>query len=304
MRSYGTIHREKSAKKELRVLPNVIQRSLTLDDIPDLVALSKEVDWPDYNAEELTSLLTNGHFTGFTTTDGQVISCAGLFQYDSVASIGAVIVSETHRGLGLARQMIDTLLRHSDPSVPVVLTATVQGQPVYEKIGFQTAGYIHTYKAQKTNPSALHPSHQIHLFPADETHLPSIERLDEKGAGTNRSNFLIKRMERAAFKLIAKDEHHEITGFAFGVETPANLMIGPLAANDEQTALALIQSLLTSYSGAFRIDMQEETVERLHASLVEAGFTKTNVAHFMMIRGNEKQNDSALLYFLASQAFS
>ncbi|MDG3044100.1 GNAT family N-acetyltransferase [Bacillus sp. B6(2022)] len=130
-------------------MPNVIQRSLTLDDIPDLVALSKEVDWPDYNAEELTSLLTNGHFTGFTTTDGQVISCAGLFQYDSVASIGAVIVSETHRGLGLARQMIDTLLRHSDPSVPVVLTATVQGQPVYEKIGFQTAGYIHTYKAQK-----------------------------------------------------------------------------------------------------------------------------------------------------------
>ncbi|MBR3206686.1 MAG: GNAT family N-acetyltransferase, partial [Bacillus sp. (in: Bacteria)] len=267
-------------------------------------ALSKEVDWPDYNAEELTSLLTNGHFTGFTTTDGQVISCAGLFQYDRVASIGAVIVSETHRGLGLARQMIDTLLRHSDPSVPVVLTATVQGQPVYEKIGFQTAGYIHTYKAQKTNPSALHPSHQIHLFPADETHLPSIERLDEKGAGTNRSNFLIKRMERAAFKLIAKDEHHEITGFAFGVETPANLMIGPLAANDEQTALSLIQSLLTSYSGAFRIDMQEETAERLHASLVEAGFTKTNVAHFMMIRGNEKQNDPALLYFLASQAFS
>lgn len=111
-------------------------------------------------------------------------------------------------------------------------------------------------------------------------------------------------MERATFKLIAKDEHHEITGFAFGVETPANLMIGPLAANDEQTALSLIQSLLTSYSGAFRLDMQEETAERLHASLVEAGFTKTNVAHFMMIRGDEKQNDSALLYFLASQAFS
>lgn len=285
-------------------MANVMQRSLTLDDIPDLIALSKEVDWPDYDAEELTSLLTNGYFTGFTTTDGQVISCAGLFQYDRVASIGAVIVSETHRGLGLARQMIDTLLHQSHHSVPVVLTATVQGRPVYEKIGFHTAGYIHTYKAQKTNPSALHVSEKIHLAPADETHLPAIEALDEKGAGTNRASFLKKRMERSAFRLIAQNEHHDITGFAFGVKTPANLMIGPLAANDEQTALSLIQSLISTDSGAFRLDMQEETAERLHASLVAAGFTKTNVAHFMMIRGNEKQNDPALLYFLASQAFS
>ncbi|MDR0124702.1 GNAT family N-acetyltransferase [Bacillus zhangzhouensis] len=285
-------------------MTNVIQRSLTLDDIPDLIALSKEVDWPDYNAEELTSLLTNGYFTGFTTTDGQVISCAGLFQYDRVASIGAVIVSETHRGLGLARKMIDTLLRQSDQRVPVVLTATAQGQPVYEKIGFHTAGYIHTYKAQKTNPSALCVSGEIRLSPADETHLSSIEALDEKAAGTNRSSFLINRMSRAAFRFIAKNQHHETTGFAFGVETPANLMIGPLAANNEQTALSLIQSLISTYSGAIRLDMQEETAERLHTSLVEAGFTKTNKAHFMMIRGKEKQNDPALLYFLASQAFS
>lgn len=293
-----------SAKKELRELENVVQRTLTLDDIPDLIALSKEVDWPDYNAEELTSLLTNGYFTGFSTTDGQVISCAGLFQYDKAASIGAVIVSETHRGLGLARKMIDTLLRRSDQSVPVVLTATVQGQPVYEKIGFKTAGYIHTYKAQKTNPYALQVSDKIHLSPADETHLPSIETLDAKGAGANRSSFLKNRMHRAAFRMIAQNEHHETTGFAFGVETPANLMIGPLTANDEQTALSLIQSLISSYSGAIRIDMQEETAERLHETLVETGFTKTNVAHFMMIRGKEKLNDHALFYFLASQAFS
>lgn len=304
MPSYDTIHIEKSAKKELRELADVIQRSLTLDDIPDLTALSKEVNWPDYNAEELTSLLTNGSFTGFTTATGQVISCAGLFQYDKVASIGAVIVSETHRGLGLARKMIDTLLRQSDQSAPVVLTATVQGRPVYEKIGFHTIGFIHTYKAQKTNPLALQMSDKIHLSPADETHLPSIEALDEKGAGTNRSSFLKKRMERASFRLIAQNEHHETIGFAFGVETPANLLIGPLAANDEQTALTLIQSLISSYPGAIRLDMQEETAERLHTSLIEAGFTKTNAAHFMMIRGNEKQNDPALLYFLASQAFS
>lgn len=286
-------------------MENVVQRTLTLDDIPDLIALSKEVDLPDYNAEELTSLLTNGYFTGFSTTNGQVISCAGLFQYDNkAASIGAVIVSETHRGLYFARKMIDTLLRQSDQSVPVVLTATVQGQPVYEKIGFQTVSYIHTYKAQKTNPSALQVSDKIQLSPADETHLPSIETLDAKGAGANRSSFLKNRMHRAAFRMIAKNEHHETTGFAFGVETPANLMIGPLTANDEQTALSLIQSLISSYSGAIRIDMQEETAERLHETLVEAGFTKTNVAHFMMIRGKEKLNDPALFYFLASQAFS
>jgi hypothetical protein len=266
--------------------------------------LSQEVDWPDYNAEELTSLLTNGYFTGFSTADGQVISCAGLFQYDRMASIGAVIVSKTHRGLGLARKMIDTLLDQCDQSIPVVLTATVQGRPVYEKIGFHTAGYITTYKAQKTTPETLRVSDDIHLSSADESHLPCIEALDEKGAGTNRSSFLKNRMNRAAQRIIAKNEHHEITGFAFGVETPANLMIGPLAANDEITALSLIRSLISSYSGPIRLDMQEETAKRLHESLVEAGFTKTNKAHYMMIRGKEKLNDPALLYFLASQAFS
>ncbi len=111
-------------------------------------------------------------------------------------------------------------------------------------------------------------------------------------------------MDRASFRLIAQNEHHETIGFAFGIETPANLMIGPLTANDEQTALSLIQSLISSYSGAIRLDMQQETAERLHETLVEAGFTKTNVAHFMMIRGKEKLNDPALFYFLASQAFS
>ncbi|WP_342491613.1 hypothetical protein MKX52_05245 [Bacillus sp. FSL R5-0422] len=49
-------------------MTNVVQRALTLDDIPDLIALSQEVDWPDYNAEELTSLLTNGFFnSGWTS---------------------------------------------------------------------------------------------------------------------------------------------------------------------------------------------------------------------------------------------
>ncbi|WP_169056266.1 GNAT family N-acetyltransferase [Bacillus pumilus] len=285
-------------------MTNVVQRALTLDDIPDLIALSQEVDWPDYNAEELTSLLTNGYFTGFSTTDGQVISCAGLFKYDRMASIGAVIVSRTHRGLGLARKMIDTLLDQCDESIPVVLTATVQGRPVYEKIGFHTAGYITTYKAQNPNQEPLRVSDDIYLSPADESHLPCMEALDEKAAGTNRSSFLKNRMNRAAQRIIAKNKHHETTGFAFGVKTPANLMIGPLAANDELTALSLIRSLISSYSGPIRLDMQEETAERLHESLVEAGFTKTNKAHFMMIRRKEKLNDPSLLYFLASQAFS
>ncbi|OLP63673.1 hypothetical protein BACPU_28940 [Bacillus pumilus] len=285
-------------------MANVMQRILTLDDIPDLIALSKEVDWPDYDAEELTSLLTNGSFTGFTTNDGHVISCAGLFQYDHFASIGAVIVSETQRGLGLARKMIDTLLRQSDQNVPVVLTATVQGQPVYEKLGFHTAGYIHTYKAQKTIPSALRLHQKVQLSPADESHLPSIEALDEKATGTNRPTFLKSRMERATYRLIAKNESDEPIGFAFGVETPANLMIGPLVANEEQVALTMIQSMILSYSGAIRLDMQEETAERLHVSLLEAGFHKSNQSHFMMIRGKDKLNDPALLYFLASQAFS
>ncbi|WOP21777.1 GNAT family N-acetyltransferase [Bacillus pumilus] len=169
-------------------MTNVVQRALTIDDIPDLIALSKEVDWPDYNAKNSHLFLTKGYFTVFQPIDG-VISMCGLFQYESLASIGAVIVSETHRGLGLARKMIDTLIGQSDQSIPVVLTATVQGRPVYEKSGFTRLGYIHTYKAQKRTQRLFRVSDDIHLSPADETHLPSIEALDEKGAGTNRSSF-------------------------------------------------------------------------------------------------------------------
>ncbi|WOP21776.1 hypothetical protein R0I01_18020 [Bacillus pumilus] len=94
--------------------------------------------------------------------------------------------------------------------------------------------------------------------------------------------------------------------FAFGVKTPANF--NDWTACRQLMKLTqlfpLIHSLISSYSGAIRLDMQEETAERLHATLVEAGFNETNQSAFYDDRGKRKQDDPALLYFLASQAFS
>ncbi|MGE6630939.1 GNAT family N-acetyltransferase [Bacillus sp. NPDC077027] len=286
------------------MMTNVMQTTLTLDDIPDLLTLSKEVQWPDYSTAELTFLLSNGQFTGFKTAKGQVIACAGLFQYDQMASIGAVIVSETYRGLGLARKMIETLLEQSDQHCPVVLTATALGQPVYEKLGFQTVSHIHTYQSQQPIPSAIEQAERIHVSPYHENEFSAIVAIDQQSVGANRSSFLKSRIDRATFAKIAKENTQETIGFGLGIETPANLIIGPLTAKNKQTALALVHTMISSFSGAVRLDMHEHTANLLHDTLLAAGFVKTSISHFMMLRGNEKRNNENLLYFLASQAFA
>ncbi|CAM3444963.1 GNAT family N-acetyltransferase [Brevibacillus invocatus] len=87
-------------------------------DIPDLLALTKAVEW-DYHAPELHTLYSLGKIYGHRNEKNQLLSCAGVIQYDGHAVIGLVIVHPSCQGMGLGQALMIRCMEEVLADVPM-----------------------------------------------------------------------------------------------------------------------------------------------------------------------------------------
>ncbi len=105
---------------------------LTAQDLPQLGALSENAKW-DHTPEDWQTTLTAGLVFGHRTATGKVVPSAAIFLYgDQLASIGMVMVQSEYQSKGLGRRLMESCLDCvTSPSMPVVLSSTTQGLPLY-----------------------------------------------------------------------------------------------------------------------------------------------------------------------------
>ena len=115
---------------------SVLLRTLTMEDLPGLVALKSAANW-NQTEEDLARVLRiepNGCFG--IEVDGILAASASVVTYgEDLAWVGMVLTLPQFRGRGFARRLMERAVEHAGDR-PTRLDATDMGQPLYESVGF------------------------------------------------------------------------------------------------------------------------------------------------------------------------
>lgn len=273
-----------------------------ISDIPDLIGLSESVGW-DYDFDEIQTILMSGIVYGHRNQFGEVVSSAAIIKYgSSLATIGMVIVHPDYRGLGLGKKVTQVCLDSVLNTQTVMLVATEEGRPMYEKMGFVALGYIHKYISNNYQPHLLEDNVSFTIEKIESSWIPEIIELDKFAFGENRSTFLTVRIAQSKEALAVRNSLGEIVGFGLSIVTPANLILGPIVAPNSEVASHLIHRLVGNYQEKLRIDVPSGNAEFI--SYIEScGFVKVNQPPIMIKNADQLPIRNETLYGIAAQIF-
>ncbi|MGB2994220.1 MAG: GNAT family N-acetyltransferase [Paenisporosarcina sp.] len=273
-----------------------------INDIPDLITLSESVGW-DYDIDEIQTILKSGTAYGHRNQFGEVVSSAAIIKYgSSLATIGMVIVHPDYRGLGLGKTVTQVCLDSVLNTQTVMLVATEDGRPMYEKMGFVAIDYIHKYICNNYQPLLLEDNVSFTIEKIESSWMPKIIELDKFAFGEDRTSFLTLRIAQSKEALAVRNSLGEIVGFGLSIVTPTNLILGPIVAPDSEVASHLIHRLAGYYQEKLRIDVPSGNAKFI--SYIEScGFVKVNQPPIMIKNADQLPIRNETLYGIAAQIF-
>lgn len=272
-------------------------RPLSADDLPAAYQLTQLLKWP-HRLEDWQFVQRIGQ--GVVATDGQaLLGTAMYWTYGAdYASIGLVIVSPTRQGAGIGRTLMTRVLAAVEGR-NVMLNATVEGRPLYEKLGFVATGKIHQHQGTVFQAPLVALPAGERLRPVVATDGPRIAELASRASGMARDAVVAALLEQGAG--IAIDRDGEMTGFALVRRFGRGYAIGPVVAPDAERAKALISHWIGLHSGMFiRIDTPDGT--DLGEWLNELGLNRVDTGVTMVKGTPPKEDPQARLFALVNQA--
>ena len=262
--------------------------------------LSIEAGW-NQTVADWRFMLGAGRGFGCTGPDGKWQASALVLPLgQKLAWISMVLVTRERRrgglGTGLLKRCIDEV-RSADAVAG--LDATEQGRPIYLPLGFRDLYRISRWHFDDVKDTAIHPPTCIGLRPIVPADLSRLALYDRPLTGMERPAILAHLALRQPGRAwISEDAGGKISGFVLGREGLMATSLGPVVADSEAIALALIAKAAASAPGPFIIDVPEAH-RALRAWLEEQG-AKTPRGYTRMTLGEAKGlDDPSHLFALA-----
>lgn len=248
---------------------------LTEADIADALALSISAHW-NQNAADWATMLRLGQGWGLRRRQesGRTVLAAStvVLPYAGFAWVSMVLVLPSHRGHGLAAR----LLRHAlawlgERRLMPVLDATPAGHPVYLKEGFvDTWGFARFRReARPAGSGPVQGAARTRLL--TEADWPAIAALDAPAFGADRLPLLRTLAHRLPAAARVLEDDADLRGYVLGRDGREASQIGPLVADDDAVAAALLADALGAVDGAVYVDLCKNR-EALLPTLREHGF--------------------------------
>ncbi|SAI30358.1 Predicted acetyltransferase involved in intracellular survival and related acetyltransferases [Bordetella ansorpii] len=268
-------------------------------DIPAGWRLSNQEHWP-HRVKDWQAFFALGR--GCVVQAGDDVAGIGMCWQWGVraATLGMVLVSPAHRGQGVGSLLFDALCEMA-PDSTLLLHATPMGERLYERAGFQRVGIVHQCQgivAQDVPTAALPDGAALRLaLPED---LDLLADLDARARGMPRRG-LMQQWQQQATATVMLSDPDGLRGFAMLRRFGKGLIIGPVAADDEGCAKALIAYLANQSQGQFlRVDCDAAT--GLTPWLEASGLAKVSDA-VVMARGAALPVDAGMrLFAIGAQA--
>lgn len=279
----------------------VTLRPMTAADLVQAHVLSAELRWP-HRPQDWEQVFA--HAEGFVAErDGEIVASALRWHWgERHATLGLIIVTPACQGRRVGHRLMTALLDGLDDHT-VLLHATVAGQGLYERLGFERIGEIRQHQgiAQQSPPVELEKGWR--LRPAGVNDAATLAQLDTAARGMPRDAFIADLLAGAETTVILVDDENEARGFGMLRRFGRGHVIGPVVAPDAQTAKTLIAYLAAVNAGNFtRIDIDfdsklAEWVESIGLLRVDAPTTMVRGAPLVV-----SPPGGPTLFAIASQA--
>ena len=271
--------------------------ALSVSDAPRGASLSEEIGWNQNRADWLY-MLSNGFGYGGTDADGNLVGSAMALGYGVFAWVCMVLVSPDWRRRGIATDLMNRVLADLERAGTVAgLDATPDGREVYKHLGFEDIYWIERYWATSVEPGDASRA-AADIAPADADGIAEIAACDSRAFGGGREALLASLMERQPERAFISRQGGSVAGYVLARDGRQATQIGPLVADDPDTAIALAARALAGLDGQAVIDCPAR-----HRALIEwiqaSGFAYQR-PYIRMLRGRSEPLDIAdLVYALA-----
>ncbi|MCK9857009.1 ribosomal protein S18-alanine N-acetyltransferase [Paenibacillus sp. ATY16] len=143
------------------MLSELVFRSMTVADIPSIVAIEHEAFATPWTPEAFKNELTSNMFARYMVMehDGQIIGYGGMWVIVDEAHVTNIAVRADHRGQGLGERLLTELQRTAAFFGANKMTLEVRvsneiAQGLYRKLGFKPSGIRPAYYSDN-NEDAL-----------------------------------------------------------------------------------------------------------------------------------------------------
>ena len=238
----------------------VIGPELNVAELPAAQALVAEAGWNQV-AADWRVFLDFGTVHAVRTRAGQVIATAATLPYgDHLCWISMVLVAGRYRRRGLAtcllRRCLDDI---AAAGLTAALDATAAGQAVYRSLGFEDAWSFTRLAARERPATAELPplSNEIAIRSIDDTAWPALCAYDAAAFAADRSAVLERMRGRMRPAELIAERCGRLAGFVLGRDGRTAAQLGPLIADDDSVALALLARALRGIEGPVCIDLAD-----------------------------------------------
>lgn len=265
---------------------------VTLDErhVADASKLVAEAGW-NQTEDDWRLFLRAGEGIGYVAEDRLVASALALPYGDEFGWISMVLVTPDYRRRGLARRLLDDAIALLERRGRVaVLDATPAGEALYRQIGFEPHFPLHRWQR---GPAAAPAPGGDTVRPAGPADAAAILARDRAVFGGDRSTILSDILGRDSPHVVLRDGR----GFALSRQGRVSRQVGPILAESEDAAIALLSAILAAETGPVFLDVPDNHAG-LASALAALGFTRQRPL-LRMVRGPQRFGDTARLFALA-----
>ena len=274
---------------------------LALADLADAEALVAEAGWNQVAADWRIFLDFGTAYAA--RASGRVIATAATLPYGGrCAWISMVLVSAAHRRQGLATRLLHRCISDITASglVPV-LDATPAGAEVYAPLGFEAAWGFARLASQRRSLEALQTG-GIAIQPITADTWGPLCAYDAVTFGANRSDVLARMRGRLPAANLAAHRDGRIAGMLLGRDGRTSAHLGPLIAEDDAVAQALLAHALARIDGPVYIDVADGKSE-VRCFLETSGFSAQRPFTRMLLGRREGFDDGSRTYAVIGPEF-
>lgn len=268
---------------------------ITMADIPRLHELSVSVSWP-HRADDWDMIVGLGH--GWVAKDpiGRVLGSAMWFPFgDSLASIGMVITSPRLQENGAGRWLMQHVLDDTQGRARV-LNATRAAYRLYVSLGFKTLGAV----SQMNGLLTAAPDFPKGARPMGVQDHAQVLALDTAALGVSRPAVMQAVLARSEGMVLERDGR--IAGFALMRKFGRGRVIGPIVAENDADAMALVGPVIAAHQGKFmRVDTREPQGD-FRSFLIASGIVEYDQVQRMSLETLPEPQGAARTYGLINQA--
>ncbi|WP_062209826.1 GNAT family N-acetyltransferase [Streptomyces sp. NBRC 109706] len=240
-------------------------RRLALADLSACLDLSDDRSW-GREEHKWRLLLSAGQGYGIDAppddpVGGLVATVIRTSYGDQWHAVGMMLVASRWERRGIGLRLMRHLIAGAE-GVPLLLTATDNGRPMYERLGFKALGGITTLTGTFAG-DAGDPEAGAGVRPATAADMPEILAYDLPAFGADRTELLTRLASFANRILVARAPDGRLTGFGATWPNVTTTSVGPVLADDPAVARALIARLATGTATPARLDVADEHPELL-----------------------------------------